>query len=108
MEAETGWMWDADDLNESMRIKDLLFTRDADRDHKQYSDAVYLTLVTMSSVGYGDYSPKTVGERQWCMITILTSMFLNAYIIGAFRSALHSLHCERRLSERSSLRFLMV
>eukprot|EP01052_Picozoa_sp_SAG31_P003894 SAG31_NODE_154_length_22184_cov_25.917142_16_plen_108_part_00 len=87
MEDEAGWMWDAGDVNASMLVKDLLFVRDPDRDEQQYTDAIYFTFVTMSSVGYGDFSPKTVGERQWCVVTIVIAIFLNAYIIGAFRCA---------------------
>lgn len=56
-----------------------------------YVQSIYFTLVTMSSVGYGDFHPITTGERQYCIITIIVAIFLNAYIIGAFSSIMSNL-----------------
>ena len=51
-----------------------------------YTDVVYFTLVTMTSVGYGDMTSKTNAERSLNIIMMAAGGFLYAFIIGSFGS----------------------
>ncbi len=42
----------------------------------QYHDAVYLIFTTITTIGYGDYSPKTVIGRVLLMLMILSALVL--------------------------------
>lgn len=54
-----------------------------------YIDGIYLVLVTMGQVGYGDnIRPFNEQERFACSITIVAGAFVWAYIIGTFDTAL--------------------
>lgn len=58
-------------------------------DETVYIDALYLVLVTMGQVGYGDnLRPFNEGERFACATTIIFGAFVWAYIIGTFDTAL--------------------
>ena len=52
--------------------------------HEQYVAALYWSIVTMSSVGYGDVLPLTTAERTVAIFVMVLGAFLYAYIIGAF------------------------
>jgi len=56
-----------------------------------YLDACYWVLVTMSTVGYGDITPKSSAERVFSCMVILLGAFVWAYIIGSFSATLNSM-----------------
>lgn len=56
-----------------------------------YLDACYWVLVTMSTVGYGDITPKSSTERLFSCGVILLGAFVWAYIIGSFSATLNSM-----------------
>ena len=56
-----------------------------------YLDACYWVLVTMSTVGYGDITPRSSFERIFACNVILLGAFVWAYIIGSFSSTLNSM-----------------
>lgn len=56
-----------------------------------YLDACYWVLVTMSTVGYGDITPKSSVERVYSCGVIILGAFLWAYIIGSFSATLNSM-----------------
>lgn len=56
-----------------------------------YLDACYWVLVTMSTVGYGDITPKSSTERVFSCGVILLGAFVWAYIIGSFSATLNSM-----------------
>lgn len=59
-------------------------SKDMDTAYQRYVDATYWVSVVISSVGYGDITPVSAGERIFCISTIVFGAFLNAYIVGSF------------------------
>jgi hypothetical protein len=66
----------------------------------QYVDAMYYTHVTMTSVGYGDISPKSIKsfripvdpyEKIFCIFFLLTSTVALSYGIGTVGSIISQL-----------------
>jgi voltage-gated potassium channel len=66
-------------------------------------DAVYWSIVTVSSVGYGDIAPKTTGGRLVAMALILTGLgilsFFISIIVSAFSDKMHDLQENRIYAE---------
>ena len=58
-----------------------IFERPANDILDNYIDAIWLIIVTMTTVGYGDISPNTIGGRIVCMISCLGGVFLMGMII---------------------------
>ena len=62
-----------------------------------YIDAIWLIIVTMTTVGYGDISPRTIGGRIVCIISCLIGVFLIGMIIDSFSALLYLKPHERRI-----------
>ncbi len=66
-------------------------------------DAFYWSIVTVSTVGYGDITPQTVGGRLVTITLILTGLgvlaFFTSIIVAAFGEKMHSLRENRIYSE---------
>ncbi|MDD5322429.1 MAG: NAD-binding protein [Methylococcales bacterium] len=66
-------------------------------------DAVYWSIVTVSSVGYGDIAPQTTGGRLVAMALILTGLgvlsFFISIIVAAFSDKMHDLRENRTYAE---------
>lgn len=62
---------------------------------EQYLSAFYFSLVTVTTVGYGDILPDTPAEKQFVILCIITGAFLYAYVIGDFTLLLTNLSQER-------------
>lgn len=62
---------------------------------EQYLSAFYFSLVTVTTVGYGDILPDTPAEKQFVILCIVTGAFLYAYVIGDFTLLLANLSQER-------------
>lgn len=56
-------------------------------DRDIYTDVFYFVTVTLSTVGYGDYSPQTRHEKWICIVLITVGAFVYAFIIGSFSGA---------------------
>lgn len=58
-------------------------------------DAFYLTVVTLSTVGYGDIAPQTTGGRLVAMFLIFTGLgvlsFFTSIIVSAFADKVHDM-----------------
>jgi hypothetical protein len=61
-----------------------------------YLAAMYYTFVTITSVGYGDISPKSDPERVFTMVTCLAGSALFAFLVGELTSIATSKHANDR------------
>jgi voltage-gated potassium channel len=82
-------------------------------DIKSMFDAIYWSLVTISTVGYGDISPVSDMGRVIAMIIILFGIamisFATSVIVSAFSEKLHTLKEERIIDEiNKSEEFLII
>eukprot|EP01043_Picozoa_sp_COSAG02_P042392 COSAG02_NODE_3602_length_6498_cov_2.647914_3_plen_685_part_00 len=64
---------------------------------KQYVDAVYLVMVTLTSVGYGDITPVNEEEKWFCYIMMYFTAFVYAYVIGVFADIVANRRSDRNL-----------
>lgn len=76
---------------------------------QQYVDAVYLVMMTLTSVGYGDITPINKEEKWFCYIMMYFTAFVYAYVIGVFADIVASRRSDRNLFDskmRSVFEFL--
>lgn len=52
-------------------------------DFERYITVLYFSIVTFATVGYGDFAPVNPAEKIWGIVFMLTSMVIQAWIIGA-------------------------
>ena len=75
-------------------------------------DALYWSIVTISTVGYGDITPQTTGGRLVTMVLILTSLgvlaFFTSIIVAAFNDQIDGLRTNRVFSELERLPELSI
>lgn len=68
-------------------------------------DAFYWSIVTISTVGYGDITPVTIGGRLVTVALILTGLgvlsFFTSIIVSAFNEKMHTLRENRTYAELS-------
>ncbi|MDO9104651.1 MAG: NAD-binding protein [Methylovulum sp.] len=66
-------------------------------------DAVYFTIVTVSTVGYGDITPYTTGGRLVAMALILSGLgvfsFLTSIMVSAFNDKMHDMRENKTYTE---------
>lgn len=66
-------------------------------------DAIYWSVTTLSTVGYGDITPQTIGGRLVAMALILTGLgviaFLTSILVTAFTEKMHTLRENRVFAE---------
>lgn len=78
------------------------------KDHVDILDALYFSIVTFTSLGYGDLSPIGVG-RFIAIIDVILGLIFIALLVGKFASErqqtilllLHTSDCQRRISNFS-------
>lgn len=76
---------------------------------KQYVDAVYFVMMTLTSVGYGDITPNNQHEKWFCYIMMYFTAFVYAYVIGVFADVVANRRSDRNLFDmkmRSVFEFL--
>ena len=59
-------------------------------DASQYLNAFYFIVTTMTTVGYGDFSGHTFYEQIYCIILMLTGVFIFSMVSGSLASILAS------------------
>ena len=70
---------------------------------QQLFDALYFTVVTVTSVGYGDITPQTTGGRLVAMTLILSGLgvfsFLTSIMVSAFNDKIQDMRENRTYTE---------
>jgi hypothetical protein len=64
---------------------------------KQYVDAVYFVMMTLTSVGYGDITPNNAEEKWFAYIMMYFTAFVYAYVIGVFADIVANRRSDRNL-----------
>ena len=62
-----------------------------------YIDDIWLILVTMTTVGYGDITPRTIGGRIICSFSCIFGVFLISMVIDSFIALFYLKNHERRM-----------
>jgi voltage-gated potassium channel len=79
---------------------------------KDLYDAVYWSVVTISTVGYGDITPQTIGGRLVTMTLILTGLgvlsFFTSIVVSAFGEKMHTLRENRTYSELDRFKSFVI
>ena len=52
---------------------------------------MYYAFTTLSTVGFGDYHPRSNSERIFCALILLVGVAIFSYIMGNFIDILHSI-----------------
>lgn len=77
-----------------------------------FLDAAYFTTVTVATVGYGDFTPKTALGKVGCMVLIFSGVSTALYVIthfgGAIRERAIDPHVQRRLEMLRNLTALQT
>jgi len=75
-------------------------------------DAFYWSIVTISTVGYGDITPQTIGGRLVTVTLILTGLgvlsFFTSIIVAAFNDKMHVLRENRTYAELSRYKSFII
>ncbi|MBD3183624.1 hypothetical protein GF312_15140 [Candidatus Poribacteria bacterium] len=79
-----------------------LFERGANDNLNSISDAVWWSFVTVTTVGYGDISPVTIGGR----IVAVVVMIFGIGFLGMFTATIASIFVERKIRQDKGLKAL--
>ena len=60
--------------------------------YHRYVVALYLSVMTVTTVGYGDVQPKTTGERVYLIIAMLFGASMQAYVVGSICGIISNLN----------------
>ncbi len=75
-------------------------------------DAIYFTIVTVSTVGYGDITPHTTGGRLVAMALILSGLgvfsFLTSIMVSAFNDKMQDMRENRTYTELKRYRHFVI
>lgn len=77
----------------------LIFEVKANEDLNSLGDAIWWVLVTMTTVGYGDRVPVTMGGR----VVGITVMFLGVALVSLFTATISSIFVARQIKEGRGL-----
>jgi voltage-gated potassium channel len=74
--------------------------------HQLYALALYWSVTTITTVGYGDIGPDNAAERIYCILVMMIGVFLYSYTIGALSNLLTNLD-RRKAKLNRKLEILM-
>merc|ERR1739848_864265 len=63
---------------------------------RRYMAALYWSMTTLSTVGYGDIVPTSDGERAYAMLAMVIGGSLYGYIVGCMTSVITEVDVESR------------
>jgi voltage-gated potassium channel len=69
-------------------------------DSQAYLRAIYWTITTLASVGYGDITPRTNGQILFAMLTMLLGVAVYGYVIGNVASLLANIDVSKRAHQQ--------
>ena len=69
---------------------------------KSFSDSIWFMIVTLTTVGYGDFSPTTGSGRLVGIIFIFGSLGVLGYLISSLTSKYHTMMEEKKLGFRGT------
>jgi len=72
---------------------------------ERYVWSLYFTLTTMTTVGYGDISPKSISEVHFALMLLPIASVLFATLMGAMTDMISNLHAKS--SERNKKRMML-
>ena len=65
---------------------------------------VYFSMTSLSTVGFGDFNPRSDGERLVCAFSLLFGVAIFSYIMGNLITILdHNLLCNESLDDGDNL-----
>lgn len=68
-----------------------------------YTDALYWAITTLTTIGYGDITPTTVGSKVFTMFVMISGVGVYGLVIGTFSKLIAaSAHYKEKLKERIS------
>ena len=67
---------------------------------EQYVDAIYFSMVTITSVGYGDITPENHHEKFFCYWLLFVTCFTYSYLIGIFADIVSNSRSDSNIFER--------
>lgn len=50
--------------------------------YNKYVAAIYWSIVTLTTTGYGDFHPENTDEFIFCAVYMLTTMAITSYVLG--------------------------
>ena len=71
------------------------------QDLRNYGSAIWLTVITLTTVGYGDVFPHTVGGQLSCMFIALWGTFIVSLLVLVAASVF-----ELKQNENKAMRFI--
>ena len=69
-----------DDFSDNTWLGPLVFELNG---FERYCTSLYWSIITFTTVGYGDFSPVNAGEQIWGMIFMMTNIVIASWIIGS-------------------------
>ncbi|CAJ1365474.1 unnamed protein product [Effrenium voratum] len=83
---EGGWV---SELEKGYEGDNLIYAR--------YTWSLYFTLTTLTTVGYGDITPRTTDECRWVLLLLLTSAVIFSGLLGMLSDLVASVNKEHRI-----------
>lgn len=74
--------------------------------YAKYVAAIYWSITTLTTTGYGDFHPYNTGEFIFCAVYMLTTMAITSYVLGNMTAIIVKL--SSRVQDYVSIKFLSL